>query len=133
MKHSTVMYCIIKMDDIKRIFRLDSELEKAKTFSKVMFGLKDQNDITRTTFSGSLIMGDDIIPLEFTCGESFPKKAPQVKFSEYAYKNYNAVRKLCDDETRMMRSNCDIMCEWRESQSIGKFLEQIQSYINNYS
>lgn len=113
-----------------RLFRLDKEIEKSKDFGMTPYGLEDPDDITRTSFVGSLIVGDNILQISFICTENYPKEPPKVKFSAYAIDNYESIQEICDDNGYLLEST-NFITEYDESQSIGSFLDRIRIHIDN--
>jgi hypothetical protein len=114
-----------------RLFRLDDEIDATKNYSTTPYGLEDPDDITRTNFVGSLIVGDNIIQIEFKCTEQYPEEPPQVKFGKMVREKYSSIRKICD-ENGNLRKDLSFITDYDSSQSIGRFLGKIRSYIENY-
>ena len=124
------------MVEVPRNFRLLEELEAGEKEQDlpagISFGLADQSDATLTNWVGSIIGAPNtrfdgrIIQIRFTCGESYPKQPPAVKF-------INKVNlPFVDGSGNIISAQLPTLASWKPETTILNILLDIQSQMKKY-
>lgn len=112
-----------------RNFRLIDELEKCEKglcADSISYGLMDQNDMTLTQWTGTILgplnstHESRIYSVNIECGQDYPKKPPQVRF-------VSKINLSCVDSLgNVIPSKFKILSDWKFSYSMETILLELR-------
>lgn len=113
---------------VPRNFKLLDELDDAKNWSNISYGLVRGDDTYLVDWNGMILdKKNQMISLTIKCGDDYPDKPPLVHFtSEYVFPR--KFRAYVRSEGRLSRSFPTIK-NWKREYTIGMLLTEIREAI----
>merc|ERR1712216_176426 len=125
--------CLMAVE-VPRNFRLLDELEKGEKGigdGMVSYGLEDGEDMTLTTWNGTIIgphstvFENRIYCLQITCNQDYPKRPPVVRFKTRI--NLQSV----NDRGNVDPSKCAVLAQWKSHFALENLLVEMRKEMSS--